>query len=110
MWLVVVKGVLLSFWLVGFGTLLMLYFRLFRGMPTNSAIDYRTFGHLTIYSVAWWVAAAVCIAIGFGLSYWRRGPISFWVFVAVSDLVPGGALALFLVLVANLWRVPQDKP
>jgi hypothetical protein len=102
MW--VVKGALLTFWLAGFGTLLMLYLRLYRGLPTNSAIDYRIYGNLTIYSVGWWVAAIVCMAIGFGLSYRWRGPVGLWVFVAVTDLVPAGALALFLVLFVTLRR------
>ncbi|HXM15918.1 MAG TPA: hypothetical protein VN933_11800 [Candidatus Eremiobacteraceae bacterium] len=92
---------MLTFWLVGFGTMVMLYLRIYRGMPSNIAVDYRFFGYLTIRSVAWWVAVGVCIAIGFGVSYWWRGPLSLWVFLAVTDLVPAGALALFVVLLSK---------
>jgi hypothetical protein len=44
MW--VVEGALLSFWLVGFGTLVMLYLRVFRGVTGIVAIEYRIFGNL----------------------------------------------------------------
>ena len=99
MW--VAKGALLTFWLVGFGTLVMLYLRVYRGMPSNSAVDARVFGFYTVYSVAWWVGAVVCLAIAFGLSYRWKGPVGLWVFLAVTDLIPAGILALFLTLVAK---------
>jgi hypothetical protein len=106
MW--VVKGALLTFWLVGFGTLLMFYLRVYRGLPSNSAVDARNFGALTIYSVAWWVAVVACVAIGFGLSYRWRGPLGVWVFLAVTDLIPAGALALLLALLAKLHEAVRN--
>jgi hypothetical protein len=107
MW--VIKGALLAFWLVGFGTLVMLYLQVYRGMPSNIAIDYRIFGRLTIYSVVWWVAVVACVAVGFGLSFRWRGPLGMWVVLALTDLVPAGALALLLALLAKVHEAVRNS-
>jgi hypothetical protein len=105
----VVKGALLTLWLVGFGTLLMLCLRIYRGMPSNYGVDGRIFGALTIYSVAWWIAVVACIAFGFGLSYRWRGPLGVWVFLAVTDLIPAGAPALLLALLAKVHEALRNS-
>jgi hypothetical protein len=100
MW--ILKGFLLALWLVGFGTLLTLYLAIYRTLPPNTAVSTSVFGLYTVYSGAWWLGVIACVAVSFAVSNVWTGPRSLWLFLAVTDVIPVGLLALFLTLVAKL--------
>jgi hypothetical protein len=96
MW--IFKGTLLALWLVGFGTLLTLYLAVFRALPNNTAVDATVFALCTIRSAVWWIALVTCFAASIALTRAWKGPLAFWIILAVTGLIPAGALALFVTL------------
>jgi hypothetical protein len=96
MW--IFKGTLLALWLVGFGTLLTLYLAAFRTLPPHTAVGVSVFAVYTIRSVVWWIALVACFAVSFALTRAWKGPLAFWIILAVTGLIPAGALALFVTL------------
>jgi hypothetical protein len=99
------KGTLLGLWLVGFGTLGRFYYVLVRPFPrgTSVAISISTFPFLTIRSVVWWVAVAVCFAVSLALMRVWKGPTAFWVGLGVTGLIPAG----FWVLVGVVYYMSR---
>ena len=99
------KGTLLGLWLVGFGTLARFYYVLIRPFPrgTSVAISASMLWHLTIRSVVWWVAVAVCFSVGVALTRVWKGPTAFWVALGVTGLIPAG----FWVLVGVIYYMSR---
>jgi hypothetical protein len=46
----------------------------------------------------WWIGTIVCVAGSFALTRVWSGPLALWIVVAVMDLIPVGAFALFVTL------------
>jgi hypothetical protein len=65
MW--ILKGTLLGLWLFGFGTLAFLYIAVYRHMRPNSAVDVRLITGYTTDNPMWWIALAVCLALGYAI-------------------------------------------
>lgn len=96
MW--IAKGTLLALWLLGFGTMALLYFSISRHLPPNSAVDVRSFTARTIHNPLWWTALVVCLVVGFAIARSMSVPLVLWIAVLVTGLIPAGCLALFLML------------
>ena len=62
MW--ILKGTLLGPWLLGFGTMALLYFVVYRNMRPNSAIGISVIAPYTTQNPLWWTALAVCLVLG----------------------------------------------
>ena len=93
MW--ILKSWLLGVWLFGFGTMVFLYFAIYRNLPHNSAVSVNLITALTIQNPVWWASLAVCLALGYAVvRSWSAPPI-LWIAVLVTGLVPAGGLALF---------------
>ncbi|SRR6266446_2960272 len=106
MW--ILKSSLLGMWLFGFGTMVFLYFAIYRNLPPNSAVSVNLITALTIQNPVWWAALAVCLALGYAVvRSWSAPPI-LWIAVLVTGLVPAGWLTLFIVLVVKLKHVGQN--
>jgi len=105
MW--IAKGTLLALWLFGFGTMALLYFSIYRHLPPNSAVDIRTIAALTMQNPFWWAALAVCLTLGYAIARLWSGPLTLWIALLVTGLVPAGSLALFLILVYKLKQASQ---
>lgn len=101
MWLL--KGTLLSVWLFSFGTIAYLYFALFRRLPSDAgSIDVRTFSHLTVLNPVWWIALAVCLAIGLFITRSWAGKPALWIALVVTELFPVALLVGIFVLVGKM--------
>ena len=96
MW--IAKGTLLALWLFGFGTMALLYFSIYRYLPPNSAVDYRSITRLTTQNPFWWAGLVVCLTLGYAIARSWSGPLLLWVALLVTGLIPAGSLALFLTL------------
>lgn len=96
MW--IAKGILLALWLLGFGTMALLYFSIFRHLPPNSAVDYRSITILTTQNPSWWTALVVCLVVGLAIARSWSGPLVLWLALLVTGLIPAGILTLFLML------------
>lgn len=106
MW--ILKSLLLGVWLFGFGTIVFLYFAIYRNLPPNSAVSVNLITALTIQNPVWWASLAVCLALGSAVvRSWSAPPI-LWIAVLVTGLVPAGGLALFIVLAVKLKQVSQS--
>jgi len=105
MW--IAKGTLLALWLFGFGTMAWLYFSIYRHLPPNSAVDYRSITRLTTQNPFWWMALVVCLAFGYAIARSWSGPLVLWIALLVTGLIPAGSLALFLALLYKLKQVSQ---
>jgi hypothetical protein len=103
MW--IAKGTLLGLWLVGFATMARLYFAIYRHLPPNSAVSVDIITAFTTRSPIWWTALLVCFVVGYLVARSWRGPLAVWIALAVTGLIPGGVLALFLVLVYKLKHI-----
>jgi len=108
MW--IAKGTLLALWLFGFGTMAWLYFAFYRHLPPNSAVDISIFAALTTRNPFWWIALVVCLVLGYGIARSWSGPLTLWIALAVTGLIPAGCLALFLVLAYKLKHISQGNP
>jgi len=109
----ILKGTLLGTWLFMFGTIAFLYFAIFRRLPHLAGmIDPAVFRHYTTKNPLWWSALAASIVLGCALvgSWPGKGSPVFWVVLLVTDLIPLGLLALFLILVAKLKEATPIKP
>jgi hypothetical protein len=102
MW--IIKGLLLALWLVGFGTLTRLYVEIRRIHPRGAAISVSPgwVAYQTIRSVLWWTATLVCVAGSFALTRMWKGPLAPWIVVAITDLIPAGAFALYAAIFIKL--------
>jgi hypothetical protein len=72
MW--ILKGTLLGLWLWGFGTMVRLYFAIYRNLPPNSAVDIRVITGYTIQNPFWWTALVVCLVLGYAIARAWSGP------------------------------------
>lgn len=102
MWLI--KGLFLSLWLFGFGTIAFLYFAVFRPVTSNKATAVSVITSYTTQNFWWWTALAACIALGLALvrSYPSKGPVALWVALIVTSVVPAGFIGIFIFLAAKL--------
>jgi hypothetical protein len=107
MW--IAKGTLLALWLFGFGTMAMLYFRVFRYLPPSTVVDIRIITAPTTQNPFWWAGLAVCLILGLAIARSWRGPLGLWIALLVTGLIPAGSLALFLVLAYKLKQVSQGS-
>ncbi len=99
MW--ILKATFFGIWLFSFGTIALLYFALFRTLPEPGMVGVALIAHLTTHNVYWWIALAVCVAIGlFVTRLWPGKPI-LWVVLAATEVIPVGLFGLFLMLVAR---------
>jgi hypothetical protein len=104
MW--IAKGALLGLWLFGFGTLGLLYLRVFRHMGPNSAVGVSVITSQTTHSPLWWTALVVCLVLGLAVAHSWRGPLVVWIALAVTGLIPTGFLTVFIVL---LWKTREAQ-
>ena len=103
MW--ILKSAVLGLWLFGFGTMVFLYFAIYRNLPPNSAVSVNLIAALTIENLLWWISLVVCLAFGYAVvRSWSAPPI-LWGAVLLTGLFPAGCLALFIVLVLKLKQV-----
>jgi hypothetical protein len=106
----IVKGTFLgiTIFAVGAVVFLLAFLRsrgpLLAGPGQQHAIGLSVISHLTVYNVWFWAAFAACLVIGWAIAASWPGKFSptFWVVLAVIDLVPAGMLGLFLVLMSRL--------
>lgn len=104
----ILKSALLGLWLFGFGTMVFLYFAVYRKLPPNSAVSVNLITGLTTQNPIWWAALAVCLGLGYAIvRSWSAPPI-LWIAVLVTGLVPAGCLELSIVLVVKLKQVSQS--
>lgn len=74
MW--ILKSLSLGMWLFGFGTIVFLYFAIYRNLPPNSAVSVNLITALTIQNPVWWASLAVCLALGSAVvRSWSAPPI-----------------------------------
>ncbi|SRR6266699_3892439 len=107
MW--IAKGALLGMWLFGFGTIGLLYVRVFRYLPPNSAVGMSVITVYTVHNPLWWTALVLCLVGGLAVARSWSGPLSLWIWLAVTGLIPAGLLTLFLVLVYKLKQASQGQ-
>ena len=105
MW--IAKGALLALWLFGFGTMGLLYFSIYRYMPPNSAVDYRSITIRTTQNPFWWMSLVVCLVVSYAIARSWSGPLLLWIALFLTGLIPAGCLALFLTLLYKLKQVTQ---
>ena len=96
----ILKGILLALWLVGFGTFARLYFEIRRINPQRKqfAVSASWLASHTIRSTVWWIATIICVAASFALTRAWDGPLTLWIAVAATDLFPIAVLALYMTL------------
>ena len=95
------KGLFLGVWLASFFTIGFLWFRLFR-YALGGMVDVRAVRIMTIQNWLWWAGLIVCFVAAFMIvRSWPGRPV-FWVLLGITELIPVGLLALFLVMVARL--------
>jgi hypothetical protein len=108
MW--ILKGTFLgiSIFAVGAVVFLLAFLRsrgpLLAGPGQQRATGLTVISHLTVYNVWFWAAFAACLVIGWAIAASRPGRFSptFWVVLAVIDLVPAGLVGLVVLLVSRL--------
>ena len=105
MW--ILKGTLLGLWLFGFGTMVWLYFAIYRHVHANTAVDVRLITHFTSQSLLWWIALVLCLVLAIARSW--SGPLIVWIGLLVTGLIPAGLLALFITLFVKLKQM-QGHP
>jgi hypothetical protein len=103
MW--IAKGTLLGLWLLGFGTIAIFYFAVFRHLPPNSIVPATILARYTIQSPFWWAVLVACFILGYTIARPWSGPTILWVGLLVTGLIPAGFLALFIFLVYKLNQV-----
>jgi len=96
MW--IAKGALLSFWLIGFGTMGWLYASVYRHLPASPAVSAGVLSFHTLRNPIWWAGVVACLIVSFEVAHRWSGPLGVWIALAVTSLVPAGALALFITL------------
>jgi hypothetical protein len=101
----IAKIIFLGIWLVSFGSIAYLYFRVYRKNPvpvTAVAVDPRVFTGLTIYSPWWWTGVVACFGVAFAvIRAWGGHPI-LWVLLAITELFPVALVIMFAILTAKL--------
>jgi hypothetical protein len=103
----ILKGTLLGLWLLGFGTMALLYFGVYRNLPPNSAVGVSVITAYTTQNPLWWTALVVCLVLGYGITRSWSGPPTLWIALLVTGLIPAGFLALFITLAVTLKHVSQ---
>jgi CHASE2 domain-containing sensor protein len=106
MW--ILKGTLLGLWLFGFGTMFYLYFAVFRPLTAHSAVAFNLITSQTTQNPLWWVALVVCLVFGYAIAHRWSGPLTLWIALLLTGLVPAGYLALVIMLAARLKHVSQS--
>jgi hypothetical protein len=105
MW--ILKGTLLGLWLFGFGTMVWLYFLVYRNLAPHTAVAVSVIAGYTIQNPFCWAAFVVCFVLGNALARAWAGPPILWIALLVTGLIPAGFLALFLMLVVKLKNASQ---
>jgi hypothetical protein len=100
MW--ILKGTLIGLWVLGFGTMALLYFAVYSNLPRNSAVGVTVITHYTTQNLLWWTALIVCLVLGCAIARSWSGPPVLWIALLVTGLIPAGFLALFIALVGKL--------
>lgn len=77
---------LLAVWLFGFGTLGLLYFRVFHHMQPNSAVGITVITFRTTQNPYWWTALVICLILGLAIVRAWSGPLALWIALAVIGL------------------------
>jgi 4-amino-4-deoxy-L-arabinose transferase-like glycosyltransferase len=109
MW--ILKGTLFWLWLMGFGTIALLYFTIYRNLPPSvgtSRVDIRVFAINTIQNPLWWVALVACFVLSYAITHSCSGSPTLWVALLVTGLVPAGLLALFIAMAVKLKQASQS--
>jgi|ERR1700730_11932826 len=99
MW--IAKGTLLGIWLFSFGTIAFLYLALYRHLQPKTAVAVNVITHMTTHNVLWWMALALCLAIGVLITRSWPGKPALWIVLVVTELFPVGLLATFFALVGR---------
>jgi hypothetical protein len=105
MW--ILKSTFLGLWLFGFGTVAFLYFAVFRGLSSRTAVAVHVITSHTTQNPWWWGALVACTVLGFALvrSWPGKGSVALWIFLLVTSVVPVGFFGLFYVLSSKLKAV-----
>jgi hypothetical protein len=105
----IIKGLLLALWLVGFGTLTKLYVEVRRITPrgTQFAVSPGWVAYHAFRNVLWWIATLVCVAGSFALMHVWSGPLAFWIVVAIMDLIRVGVFAIFATLYIKVHKAAR---
>lgn len=106
MW--IVKGILLGAWLFSFGWLFYLVRLYLLAQKLSAGKGPGMFGIellLPVSTLSFWLWLVAWLAIGLATA--RSFPIRpiLWITMAVTELVPAGLLAMFLVLMSRLRAV-----
>src|SRR5216684_7630388 len=105
MW--VLKGTLLGLWLLGFGTIALLYFASYRYAPRSTITFVPVIAHYTMENPLWWTALVVCFVLSYAITHSWSGPPILWVALLVTGLVPAGLLAMVITLLVKSKRLSQ---
>jgi hypothetical protein len=100
MW--IVKGTFLGIWLFSFGTIAYLWFSIYRRLPPSTAVGVSVFAAYTTHNVLWWIALALCLAIGLLITRSWPGKPALWIALALTELFPVGLVAMFIILVSRM--------
>jgi hypothetical protein len=97
----ILKGAFLGLWAFVFGTLVFLYFAVFRNSRPNMAVGVSVLAGYTTGNPLWWGALPVAIIAGCLVTRSWPGKSWFWISLMVTFLFPAGFLGLVLVLIAK---------
>ena len=100
----IVKSIFLGLWLFGFGTIAFLYFAVYRGLSSRTAVAVDVITAYTTQNPWWWAALVACTVLGCALvrSWMGKGSVALWVFLLVTSVIPVGFFGLFYVLWSRL--------
>lgn len=104
MW--VLKSLFLGFWLFGFGTIVFLYFAVYRGLSSGTAVAVSA-SAITLHTTQnpwWWASLVACTILGCALvrSWPGKGSVVLWIFLLVTSVIPVGCFGLFYILSSKL--------
>jgi len=96
------KGAFLGLLLTAVGTLVFLYFAVFRNLGPNTAVAVSLYASYTTRNPLWWAGLIVAIVVGCMVARKWPGKGWFWSTVVVTLAFPAGVLGLILAAVAKL--------
>jgi hypothetical protein len=105
MW--ILKGMFLGLWLIGFGTMVSLYFDVYRHMPPQSAVGITVITACTTRNPLWCTGLVACFLLGSVITRLWPVPRMLWMGLIVTGLIPGGLLAIFLTLLVKLKQISE---
>ena len=100
MW--ILKGAFLGLWVFVFGTLVFLYFAVFRNQRPNTAVGVSMLAGYTTWNPLWWATLLIAIIVGCLVTRSWPGKAWFWISLVVTFLFPAGLVGLFLAMAAKL--------